>query len=165
MRKRCADVPTAVEFIWESMMGAQLERSSPHTPAEGETMWISSVIHFFGDWNGAIRLDCSWELARQATAQMYGIDIDNVPNEVACDAVAELANMIAGAVKPVLGIHSRHSLPTVVRGDSYENTVPNSRADAQFGFGSGSNYLSVTLLRRGSLIRQEASRKWGLLAN
>jgi CheY-specific phosphatase CheX len=165
MLTRCADVPAAVEFIWQSVVGVPLQRDTPHTPAEGETAWVSSVVLLFGEWNGAIRVDCSWELARRVTAQMYEMDVDMVPNEVACDAVAELANMIAGAAKTVLGIRSRHSLPTVVRGDSYENTLPNSRPFAQYGFGAGSDHLSVTLLRRDSLIKQAEPLKWGLRAN
>ena len=163
MLKRYADLPTAVEGIWKSMVGVPLEAGTPHVPTEGENLWISSVIQFFGDWNGAIRIDCSWELARQATAQMYGLNVNDIPNEVACDAVAEIANVIAGAVKPVLGIHSRHSLPTVVRGDCYENTVPNSRSHSQCGFGQGNNYLSVTLLKRDSLLKSPC--KYGPLAN
>jgi CheY-specific phosphatase CheX len=163
MPKKYADLPTAVESIWTSMVGVPLERATPHTPAEGQNTWISSVVQFYGSWNGAIRIDCSWDLARQATAQMYGLDVNDIPGEVACDAVAEIANVIAGAVKPVLGIHCRHSLPTVVRGDSYENTLPNSHPHSQCGFGNGNNHLSVTLLQRTSLLKPPY--KQGPLAN
>ena len=149
---KCCDLSGAVELIWQSMVGVPLEPGIPHTPTEADNkkMWVSSVVQLYGDWNGAIRIDCTWDLARQATAHMYGIEGNAVPSDDTCDAVAELTNVIAGMVKPMLGLRSHHSLPTVVRGTRYETTLPYGKSQQQCGFGSGDNCLCVTILKRGA---------------
>jgi len=145
---KCKDIPSAIEMIWSSMVGAPITPSNPRTPNDDEKTWISGVVQILGEWNGAVRLDCEWDLARNVTARMYGIDPAQVTNEAACDAIAELANVVAGMVKPLLGTRSHHSLPTVVCGHGYEFTVPHGRSFAQCGFDCEANYFSVTILQR-----------------
>jgi CheY-specific phosphatase CheX len=145
---KCKDLPAAVELIWKSMVGAPLTRSETRTPSDDQELWVSGVVQILGEWNGAIRLDCSWELAQAVTARMYGIEIAEVTPEVACDTVAELANVVAGMVKPLLGSRSHHSLPTVVRGRGYDFSVPHGRSFEQCGFDCETNYFSVTILQR-----------------
>jgi len=130
------------------MVGVPLTRTETHTPSDDQEIWVSGVVQILGEWNGAIRLDCSWDLAQAVTARMYGIEASAVTAEVACDTVAELANVVAGMVKPLLGTRSHHSLPTVVRGRGYEFNVPHGRSFEQCGFNCDANYFSVTILQR-----------------
>jgi CheY-specific phosphatase CheX len=115
---------------------------------DDEDTWISALVQVTGEWNGAIRLDCTNSLARKATARMHGIESSQVSTESACDAIAELANMIAGLMKTLLSGSGHNSLPTVAYGMRYEFAVPNSIPIARFGFECHSNYLSVTIYKR-----------------
>lgn len=103
------DLQEVAAHVWSTAL--ELEA------VEGESLAdaaydVASRIAVTGDWNGSIWLDCSAEAARDAAAIMFDLERDQAGAEELVDAVAELANMIAGSVRGLLGANTTIGLPT-----------------------------------------------------
>lgn len=72
-------------------------------------------VRFRGAWRGAVSMDIAADLARRLASAMTRIPQDDVDESVTRDAVGELANMIAGNLRPLLDGADATALPTVFR--------------------------------------------------
>lgn len=82
-------------------------------------------------------------LACRLCAGMLGAPVSDWSGDVS-DALGEIANMTAGNVKTALGIQGLTcSMPTVVRGKSYEWASPGMSVLKQIGFVSGGDPFTV----------------------
>ena len=61
---------------------------------------IGGVVHIFGDWNGSIAFQCTGALLRELMAQIYG---EQLEREAQDDLLRELANLLGGNLKTILG--------------------------------------------------------------
>lgn len=89
-------------------------------PAESFSDCLSALIGFGGTYNGAVSLHASRDLARMIAAQLLA-NVEPTEEEIE-DALGELANIIAGTVKPLLCTNSldiRLATPSVVSGKRY----------------------------------------------
>ena len=92
---------------------------------------IAASVQLLGDWQGAIVVGCDEHFAKQAASAMFAQPESDLDEADIFDAIGELANTIAGNVKPLLGERCSLSLPTVVRGDELQLEV--TRATELFG--------------------------------
>jgi hypothetical protein len=72
-------------------------------------------IRFRGAWRGGVSLDVAPDLARLLASAMTRVPQDDVDEALICDAVGELANMIAGNLRPLLKGAEATALPAVSR--------------------------------------------------
>lgn len=82
---------------------------------------VTAMVGLAGSCNGVVCLHTSPELARTFTAQMLGMDVSEVEDDVG-DALGEIANMIGGSFKHHLsngGNDIKLSTPSVVTGSDY----------------------------------------------
>jgi CheY-specific phosphatase CheX len=119
------EIRYVVAMVWESMMQSTLEaRESAMT--DGERQYVSEVV-IGGSWHGAIRLAVSAGVAARAAAMMFGLAEDQTTERHRSDAVNELANVVGGNLKPMLGEHCRLGIPQLVvmagKAESGEGTV------------------------------------------
>ena len=110
------------------MLGLDLQQSDiPLPPATtGEQRW-SGCIALSGDWRGAVTVSCMEPMAKLAAASMFGMDSSEATSAEIQDAIGELANIMGGQTKMVLGGSCALGLPVVIEGESFEATVPHSR--------------------------------------
>src|SRR5512140_3147139 len=117
-----SDVCQMTNEIWTGMLQIDLQ------PASGEKVKgsraIGACVQITGAWEGAVRVDCSLDLARLATSRFLAVDPSEVAIEQIRDAMGELANMSAGSVKPLLPRPCQLSLPSVADGTDYTLSVP-----------------------------------------
>jgi CheY-specific phosphatase CheX len=115
-----------VRDIVHSVTGSMLEvvgfGSAPLVPTPGsERPPYCARVFINGAFDGSICLRCTRPFADRAAAAMYGEHLDD-PDEAARDAVAELANMIAGNIKSLIsaqvGSTCGLSLPVVTTGEA-----------------------------------------------
>ncbi|MCA9197462.1 MAG: chemotaxis protein CheX [Planctomycetales bacterium] len=96
--------------VCQAMLGLDITPSP--SPASSETQ-LTSKVCISGQWNRTIEVVASPEAARCLAATMFCMD----PSEVAAseieDAVSEVANMIGGNVKGILGGDCELSLPSI----------------------------------------------------
>lgn len=133
------------EEIWSSMLGIDLQ-SVDVAPALGKK--VSSCVQILGEWEGAVRLDCSEALARVAAATFVGEEPQNVDPEQIRDAAGELANMTGGSFKTLLPKPCKLSLPSVADGDSFTLTIPNGKLVLESVFTGATGALVVSVFER-----------------
>jgi chemotaxis protein CheX len=111
------------------------------------TRKIGACVQITGAWEGAVEVDCSFELARVATARFLAVDPAEVKAVQIYDAMGELANMSAGSVKPVLPGPSQLSLPSVADGTDYTLTIPRGDVIAEARFEFRGEPLKITVMQ------------------
>ena len=81
---------------------------------------ISSLIGLAGDLKGILAIHCPEGVALEITSAMLGMEVDAL-GEDSKDAIAEIANMVAGGLKASLSeLHKKIeiAIPTTVIGQS-----------------------------------------------
>jgi chemotaxis protein CheX len=84
---------------------------------------ISGIIGLSGDVVGSVALSLPWKTAERCVNAFTGAE--DPPDEDVCDAIGELANMIAGSAKSEIeGRSIAISCPSVVRGKELSVSRP-----------------------------------------
>ncbi len=112
--------------IFESMIMLDVTPEQPLAEHVSKfTCSVSAMVGFAGFKQGNLVIHAPKEVAIGLTRDFLGMDIDEV-NEDVQDAMGELANMIAGSLKPIISNNGKNvelSLPSVVYGEEYSMTV------------------------------------------
>lgn len=132
--------------IWSTVFDIDVESAETTDRVAGRS--LTGTVQITGDWNGAVMVECSDRLARQATATMFGMEIDEVTEEDVHDTVGEIANMTGGNLKSLLPGSCQLSLPTVTSGIDYEHSVRGSRVVERVAFDAVGESLVVTRIER-----------------
>ncbi|HYD16557.1 MAG TPA: chemotaxis protein CheX [Candidatus Nanoarchaeia archaeon] len=141
------DVVQLAEEIWSTMLNISLQpASTPFNPLAGQRL-VGACVQIMGAWEGAVRLDCTQDLAVQAACGFMGVPATEVSMEQVRDAVGEVANMTAGSVKVLVPGPCHLSLPSVVDGTDYELSIRNGVPVCVVEFGSGSAQLRVSIVK------------------
>ncbi|MFO7838409.1 MAG: chemotaxis protein CheX [Desulfosalsimonadaceae bacterium] len=88
---------------------------------------LSAMVGFAGFKQGNLAIHAPDAVARGLTGDFLGMEVEEI-NEDVEDAMGELANMLAGSLKPFIagdGEKVELSLPSVVYGEEYTLTVVN----------------------------------------
>ena len=88
---------------------------------------LSAMVGFAGFKQGNLALHLPEAVAKGLTGDFLGMEVDEI-NEDVQDAMGELANMLAGSMKPFISEEGGKvdlSLPSVVYGEEYTLTVVN----------------------------------------
>lgn len=147
---------------WSSMLGLQVERAAQRPSfAEG---FCTGSIEFSGAWEGVLNLDFSQSLARSVAAVLFGSDPQEAGEKEVRDAVGELTNLVAGAVKSLLPEPSYLALPIVTQGlDTIDYRLRLSDGDllAEVTLECQGEPLRLTLMQR-SLAASPAPGLYGI---
>ncbi|MCF6178185.1 MAG: chemotaxis protein CheX [Geopsychrobacter sp.] len=91
--------------------------------------WISGIIYLEGKHKGSLAIHLPCQTATLVTGSYLDLEIEEIDDD-ACDAVGELANMLAGNLKSVLdpgGSDVQLSLPSLLFGEEYiVDRLPNT---------------------------------------
>lgn len=82
---------------------------------------ITGMVGLAGTVRGNLSIHLPEAVATAVTAAFLGMEVEGIDDDV-CDAVGELANMLAGAVKTALdpsGSDIKLSMPSTIYGESY----------------------------------------------
>lgn len=83
---------------------------------------ISGMVGLAGTTKGNLSIHMPETVALAVTSAFLGMEVETIDEDV-CDAIGELANMLAGAVKTALdpsGSDIKLSMPSSVYGESYK---------------------------------------------
>jgi chemotaxis protein CheX len=142
-----SDISQMTNEIWSGMLQIELHPVAKDKQASRGRS-IGACVQITGAWEGAVRVDCSIELARLATARFLATLPADVQIDQIRDAMGELANMSAGSVKPLLPRPCQLSLPSVADGTDYTLTVPQGEVLLESRFEFEGERLDVTVLQR-----------------
>jgi chemotaxis protein CheX len=138
----------AVDTVFTTMLDVRPTRKGLKV-SDGRTKEsvITSLVGFSGQVSGVVVLRFPPKTALCLAGRMLGVELTDMNDEVT-DAVAELANMVAGSAKakfqhdPPLEL----GLPTVVDGTSYQLRYPSKSVwlEVPFTSGAGDFTMEVT---------------------
>ena len=104
--------------VCQTMLGMDITPSP--SPGTSETH-LASKVAISGEWNRVVEVIATPEAARRIAATMFCMEVDEVADSDIEDAVSEVANMIGGNVKGILGGECELSLPSVTSSVAVEN--------------------------------------------
>lgn len=105
---------------------AQLELTQVDVASCSDHDSLLTSIHIAGDWTGSVVVSLSSGAARQASAAMLGMSVDEVSESDRREVASELTNIIGGNLKSLLPGTSFLSLPTTISGHDFEMHVRNA---------------------------------------
>ncbi|MBN2562636.1 MAG: chemotaxis protein CheX [Phycisphaerae bacterium] len=120
--------------------GLELGESRIHR----EGRHLTSLIGISGDVNGVVALRFPHETALSVTTRLLHTKRP-VEDSLVTDALAELANMVAGSAKAKLNlaVPATLGLPSVVEGTSYKTCFPTNAASISLAFASDAGDFSM----------------------
>lgn len=101
-----------VPAIYENMLGLPLTHNAACSAAECSCELCASVL-LSGSWKGWVVLQCGREQAHCFAQRFLSLPAGEVTDQIAVDVLGELANMIAGNLKPLLASGIRISVATI----------------------------------------------------
>ena len=102
--------------VYETMLGLPVRQVPPWQ--ESMPTALTGAVYYAGTWKGALLLECAFDQAIDWAARLMTLDPPVDPEDVR-DGLGELANVIAGNLKPLLPPGVGLSLPSVVQGSDY----------------------------------------------
>ncbi|MFN8050689.1 MAG: chemotaxis protein CheX [Acidimicrobiales bacterium] len=149
------DIDEVTTQVWTNILSLDVVRGGP---ADAAPVTVSSAVHIIGEWNGAVVLTMTSELATVIATTMFCMDAAELEESDVNDAVGEMANMIGGNIKSLLPGPSQLSMPTVAAGEQ-QPVFPGSEVIDRLEFTAAGQPFNVTLLReRSGAIDNDAER-------
>jgi chemotaxis protein CheX len=142
-----AEIGQYVESIWDSVLGLGVRPGAADLPGP-KSDYLTGCIQITGAWEGAVTLDYSKALARQAAGILFGAQEAETTTEQVHDVVGELTNMIGGNLKALLPGPCYLCLPAVADGSDYALRVLGSRVLSRAGFECARQPFVVTVIER-----------------
>jgi chemotaxis protein CheX len=139
------DLAQIVESVFGTMMNLGIgEGGTPWCPSGDR---VTAAVHFAGEWNGAVLLECDEGQACRFAGRFLAMDPPDAVDDVVRDVLGELANMIGGNLKCVLMPGVRLSMPSVVIGSDYSLHVCGTEVRERIALGCSEGPFWVTLLQ------------------
>jgi chemotaxis protein CheX len=143
------------EETWQIVLGEELQDASASIAPSEIKQCIAACAQIAGDWQLAVVLYCSADVARNAAGVMFDAEGAAVSTEDIHDAVCELINIIAGNIKGALSGSSNLSLPNLVRGQDFKLMFPRHVLLSESHFVYRGEPLLVMLLGEDTLLSRE----------
>ncbi len=140
----------SIQDLFARMLDCRADRGSVGISRQGARRnEITALIGLGGPVRGMVALSFPLDTARGISGRLLGRPVKGV-DETVPDTVSECVNIVAGGAKARLSVGERPidlSLPTVIRGDSYDVHYPTGSLWLEVPFTSdlGPFNLRVTL--------------------
>lgn len=110
-----SDVRTVMEEVLRGLLG---ELITP-PPQGAPLIQLACGVSIDGGWRGQVVVGATLGLASLVAAEMFGADLNGPPTRRdAQDALREVANIVAGNLKPLLGDHNTLGIPVDLTPDA-----------------------------------------------
>lgn len=103
-----------VEQVWSSFLdGEFIALPGSDAPAATGNQMVASVS-ISGDWTGHLTVVAGADCAQAIASSMFQLEPEEISTAEVADALGEIANMVGGSVKGMVGVAATLSLPQVV---------------------------------------------------
>jgi chemotaxis protein CheX len=141
------DLATIVEDSVVTMLGLSLGALVDRDET-ADGCQLGASVQFTGDWEGAIAVGCDAAFGNEIAAAMFAMGSDEVTDDEITDALGELANMIAGNVKPLLPGAASLSLPTVFSGSEVRLGIPGAKVWLAIAYNRNRSDVFIRIYQR-----------------
>jgi len=131
------------EAVFSTMLDLPVRAIEPGPGSERYE--LTAAVYYAGAWQGALLLECSIEQAMDWGSRLMGLPAP-IEAEDARDSLAELCNVLAGNLKPLLPPGVGLSTPSVVKGADYTLRVCGDTLCERLHFGDAAGDFRVTLI-------------------
>ncbi len=135
----------ALKDIFANMLGERIGRVQGRTT---EHPHVSALVGFAGKFSGVVTLHFSETAACKVATGLLGISLNEL-DETVRDAIAELANMVAGGFKKALSPDKelfKVSIPSVIQGLQYNTRGSTNSEQIWVGAGTDSYQFDLQLI-------------------
>jgi len=142
----------SVQELFSTMLGCEAKRGKVGlVDGKGNPRDVTALIGLSGRASGMLTISFPIETALAIAGRMLGIELKVIDSSVS-DAVAEMANIVAGSAKAKLTNDDQEpidlGLPTVVRGNSYAVDYPSHATWLEVPFTSELGDISMRVTFR-----------------
>jgi chemotaxis protein CheX len=103
-----------VEQIWAAFLDGEIVPVLEPDLDDGYAGRLIAWVSISGDWSGHLMVICSEAAARAVTTGMFQLDDAEISAAEIADALGEIANMVGGSLRGMVGMDAVLSLPQVV---------------------------------------------------
>lgn len=103
-----------VEQVWSSFLDGEIIPMPGEEMAPARGQQIVASVSISGDWTGHLMVVTGKDCAQLIASSMFQMEPDKISIAEVADALGEIANMVGGSVKGMVGVASALSLPQVV---------------------------------------------------
>jgi hypothetical protein len=115
MKISCTEVDEVFRSVMDLTLRLQADELKSAAGVEGLPQMVRAEISFKGAWKGQVMLQIEPALAREMAALMMCKDPEETADTETFDAVGELANIIAGNLRPLMPGYRAMTLPRVTQ--------------------------------------------------
>ncbi|HTB34292.1 MAG TPA: chemotaxis protein CheX [bacterium] len=116
MNVTAANLEETVRAVFRGAVRLEAAPVEEETEAQSWKPWITASVTFNNPWHCRIQIELSLDLAAQLAAALVRSPGPVADPELWQDAAGELANMMAGNLRPFIPNTLRYSVPRVVMG-------------------------------------------------
>jgi chemotaxis protein CheX len=138
-----AGVIQVTETVFETLLNTSVTALEANSGAPEYA--LTAAIYYAGLWQGALLIECSEQQASAWSSHI--MDLSEPTSEDVCDGLGELANVLAGNLKPALPPGVRISIPWVVAGSDYSVHMLRGHALERVVFADERGPFRVTFAR------------------
>jgi len=102
-----------VEDVWRSFLDDEIVVGL-EAPDDPDRTLMVAWVSITGEWTGHLQVLTTRVGAEGIASAMFQMEPGEVSSEEVADAFGEIANMVGGGVKGMVGVHTALSLPQVV---------------------------------------------------
>ncbi len=103
-----------VEQVWTSFLTGEIVTTPGEDPTAARDQQMVASVSISGDWTGHLMIVTGNYTAQLIAGDMFQMEPDTIATAEVADALGELANMVGGSVKGMIGVAATLSLPLVV---------------------------------------------------
>lgn len=108
---------------------------------------LTAAVYYVGDWKGALLLECSVEQAIDWTSRLLSLPPCSSLNDDVKDGLGEVANVLAGNLKPILPPGVGLSIPSVVEGSDYSLRICRGNLFERLNFVDANGLFGIILVK------------------
>lgn len=107
-----------VQHVWATLLDSSAAPADI-SAFDGTTATISIV----GVWNATLTMTMDDDAVASCAAQLFGLDADELDDELRADAIGEIANVVGGNLKSLVGTDPPPTLSLPIVSDTVPDVV------------------------------------------
>ncbi|MCF8120637.1 MAG: chemotaxis protein CheX [Deltaproteobacteria bacterium] len=136
-------ITNAVYGVFDTMLSMDIEPADREFPVDGGGGRIVGSVGLAGKVMGNVSVHVNEGFARQITAAMLGMELDEIEgDDEIFDVIGELSNMVGGDIKSRLcdkNLHCELSIPSITSGSDFRTETKGWERHERFVFQNGVN--------------------------
>lgn len=147
-----------VEQVWSSFLDGEIIAMPGDDVSAARDQQMVASVSISGEWTGHLMIVAGKECAQLIASNMFQMEPGEISTAEVADALGEIANMVGGSVKGMVGVAAALSLPQVVL-DASALVNPDARKMVSVSAQWNGQPVEISLWERSTVDRPEVTVK------